>query len=658
MKKPSLLETHPDLAVQWSPKNGGRPGDFTHGSGKTQWWRHRSVGPGPEWHEWEDTITHRTQVKPRGCPFCAGMRVLKGFNDAATFNPELIAEWSPRNALRFDQVPVGTSRVMWWVHTPTEPRSGPLTHEWTARVSARTHNATGCPFCSGLSALPGFNDLASERPELVEEWSPKNLFSPDKVRPGSARRVIWRHRQEGPGPALHEWESTVASRTGAKPTGCPICVGQQVLAGFNSLADRRNDLAAEWHPKNAVRPDAVSISSNLRVWWRHRFDGPGPEWHEWQASVRSRAGVRSPGCAICTGKVALRGFNSLADSDQELIGEWHPRNTRPPEAYTTASGQKVWWRHKSHGPGPEWHEWEASVASRAVKKTGCPFCTGRCLRGFNDLATLRPDLASEWHPSMNLLQSDSVTSGSAELAWWLCKSSHSYRAAISSRNAGSGCGYCSGRRVIAGLTDLGTRNPSLATELSPENTFSAQDVTISSGRVAAWVCSKNASHKWKAPVSNRTAGTGCPHCAQGAISAVEREFFAALSCILDGPVNSARVPLPGWTTRADTASVDISGRHAGHRVAIEYDGSYFHRDAFDRDTRKTGELLKAGWAVVRIRENDLPHLPVSHPHLLQLTHERSGSRRVHMRDGKVRETVMRIEEWLLNSFGESTQEAA
>ena len=33
---------------------------------------------------------------------------------------------------------------------------------------------------------------------------------------------------------------------------------------------------------------------------------------------------------------------------------------------------------------------------------GCPYCAGRkVLPGFNDLAALRPDLAVQWHPTLN-----------------------------------------------------------------------------------------------------------------------------------------------------------------------------------------------------------------------------------------------------------------
>ncbi|MFR8347583.1 MAG: zinc-ribbon domain-containing protein, partial [Mediterraneibacter gnavus] len=55
------------------------------------------------------------------------------------------------------------------------------------------------------------------------------------------------------------------------------------------------------------------------------------------------------------------------------------------------SHKKVIWRCKKG------HEWEAVVKSRTINKTGCPYCShNKVLAGFNDLATLLPDIAAEW----------------------------------------------------------------------------------------------------------------------------------------------------------------------------------------------------------------------------------------------------------------------
>lgn len=60
----------------------------------------------------------------------------------------------------------------------------------------------------------------------------------------------------------------------------------------------------------------------------------------------------------------------------------------------------------------------------------------KVIRGFNDLATLNPRLAKEWHPTKNGdVTPYDVTTGSRKKAWWLCPLGHEYTATIRDRNS-------------------------------------------------------------------------------------------------------------------------------------------------------------------------------------------------------------------------------
>ena len=60
----------------------------------------------------------------------------------------------------------------------------------------------------------------------------------------------------------------------------------------------------------------------------------------------------------------------------------------------------------------------------------------------------RQYLLEEWDDEKNLpLTPDGVTHGSHTTAWWRCGRDHSWQAAIYSRTMGSGCPYCSGKKV-------------------------------------------------------------------------------------------------------------------------------------------------------------------------------------------------------------------
>jgi len=83
----SLTSVYPDLAAeawQWDPSN------YSYGSGLIKTWK------GQCGHTWEAEIKNRT--RGQGCPYCSNKKILVGFNDLASTNPELISEiydWNP-----------------------------------------------------------------------------------------------------------------------------------------------------------------------------------------------------------------------------------------------------------------------------------------------------------------------------------------------------------------------------------------------------------------------------------------------------------------------------------------------------------------------------------------------------------------------------------
>jgi len=125
------------------------------------------------------------------------------------------------------------------------------------------------------------------------------------------------------------------------------------------------------------------------------------------------------------------------------------------------------------------------------------------LRGFNDLATTHPQLASE-----ALFDATTVTAGSDKKLPWKCTQGHEWIATVGHRAQGSGCHYCTGQAVLAGFNDLATARPDLAAEAL----FDATTVMEFSGKKLPWRCAEG--HQWSAVVASRTnLGSGCPSCA-------------------------------------------------------------------------------------------------------------------------------------------------
>ena len=132
------------------------------------------------------------------------------------------------------------------------------------------------------------NSLAEVHPELVSEWSEKNLpLTPDDITFGSNKKVWWR------GTCGHEWQTSVKARSNGEK--CPICSGARVIAGINDLATLEPLLEKQWSKKNKIKPTEVSIGSHKKVIWRCK------KGHEWEAVVKSRT-INKTGCPYCSHK--------------------------------------------------------------------------------------------------------------------------------------------------------------------------------------------------------------------------------------------------------------------------------------------------------------------------------------------------------------------
>ena len=179
-----------------------------------------------------------------------------------------------------------------------------------------------------------------------------------------------------------------------------------------------------------------------------------------------------------------------------------------PETLSYGSRVEVWWRCK------EGHAFQASPSSRRGG-TRCPYCAGqRAIPGVNDLATLNPELAAEWHPTKNGdLKPSELLPGSKKLVWWRCEKGHEWTAFPAARVGGSGCPICAKERAEEKDNRLPDKFPALAAEWHPlrNGTLRPEDVSIDSGRKVWWRCDKG--HEWQATVLSRASGDSpCPIC--------------------------------------------------------------------------------------------------------------------------------------------------
>lgn len=417
-------------------------------------------------------------------------------------HPELCKEWHPtkNGNLLPEMVSKGTKRLVWWLYPYNIPIDYPVEYlrgkhinfEWETPVSDRTHpNSNGsCPFIDWREVWKGFNDLETVCPELAIQWDYEankdltdgrgyDISTPDKVTPKYIQEVNWKLPYDVPADYVVEqlrgkhfdfkWKSRIDIRTKYN-TGCPFLSGHAVWKGFNDLETIYPELALQWdyrankglkdkYDRDISTPDKILATSKAEVGWIYHYDVPedypikclrGKHFDfKWKAPLCNRS-KRGDGCPFLTGRAVWKGFNDLKTVLPDLAEQWHPtkniglkdkkgRDISTPDKVTMYSAQKVWWLLPYDVPndypfkqlrGKHFDfEWKAGIDSRTNLDAMCPFLSGQAVwKGFNDLETLYPEIAKQWHPIKNISLTDKrgrdistpdkVTYGSKQKIWW------------------------------------------------------------------------------------------------------------------------------------------------------------------------------------------------------------------------------------------------
>jgi hypothetical protein len=369
------------------------------------------------------------------------------------------------------------------------------------------------------------------------------------------------------------------------------------------------ELAAQWHPtmNGDLKPSDVTSGSNKKVWWKCEKVNK----HIWLAKINHRSD--GGGCPFCSNqKVSID--NCLATTHPELAKEWHPTENGDltPNDITAGSNKPVVWQCKK----VKQHEWPARVSNRS-NGTGCPFCSGKKVSIDNCLATTHPELAKEWHPTENGdLTPNDITAGSNKPVVWQCKKvkQHEWPARVSNRSNGTGCPFCSGKKVSIDNC-LATTHPELAKEWHPTENgdLTPNDITAGSNKPVVWQCKKVKQHKWPAAVYSRVSGSGCPCCTE---SKGEKKISESLK-IMDLPFKR-EARFKGCKNKNLLPFDFIVKLTNGKGLLIEYQGVQHYEPIKRRKSwankRAVSELkntqrrdkIKAEWA----RKNKIPLLVI------------------------------------------------
>jgi len=542
-KEKKYVSDNAQLMAEWNWERNTdvSPSQLTLGSNKKVWWKCKKG------HEWQARIYSRNIGS--GCPYCSGNKVLKGENDLQTINPTLAEEWNyeKNNGLTPADVLPNSDKKVWWRCSKR--------HEWQAAIKDR-NNGNGCPVCNserktsfpeyaieyylkkyGLDVIHLYKEHGYELDIYIPSikiaieydgylWH-KNKVKKDleknqkcktdgiklyRIREGlaplndSSIDYIVQKGQRNLPQILRELLNEIIGvhvDVNLKRDSIEIENLREYTEKQNSILFSNPELAKEWnYEKNkSIRPEHFATSSGKKAWWKC------DKGHEWQARIADRnSGKR---CPYCTGQKVLNGENDLQTINPTLAKEWdyEKNNGLTPTSVLPNSSKKVWWKC-SKG-----HEWQATIGSRN-NGNGCPYCSGRvAVKGENDLQAINPTLTKEWDYEKNKgLTPVDITPNSHKKVWWKCSNGHEWQAAISDRNRGRGCPYCSNKKVLLGYNDLATTNPEIAAEWHPTKNGDLLPTMVSSGshKKVWWKC-KNG-HEWQSKIEKRKAGNGCPVC--------------------------------------------------------------------------------------------------------------------------------------------------
>jgi very-short-patch-repair endonuclease len=449
----SILYTHPEVAKQWHPTENDdlRPENVTAGSNKRVKWLCPNTCPKGCPHTWSTSITNRCSGdKPTNCPWCVKYKHCEHMSILYT-HPELAKQWHPTKNLekKLTDYIEGCDDKVWWACPKTCSLGCP--HEWESSIYSRIVKSLGCPKCSkkGSSGISCEHEsIVHTHPELAKEFHPTKNENIDikTLSHGSCKNINWICEKTCKYGCLHEWNTTVANRTG-RGDGCPYC-SNKITCIHTSIVHTHPDIAKQWHPiKNAdLKPEDYTYGSEVNIWWLCEKTCIYGCIHEWPTNINNRTGGNN--CPYCSEfKKNHCIHDSIVYTHPELVKEWHPtkNSNLKPEDYTKGSEQNIWWLCDKKCTYGCLHEWKTSINNR-TSGHGCGYCMKLRTCEHDTIKYTHPDIYSEWDSENNKgIDINKITRASHYNAHWKCNKNknHTWQTKVRNRcYSGTGCPWC------------------------------------------------------------------------------------------------------------------------------------------------------------------------------------------------------------------------
>lgn len=215
-------------------------------------------------------------------------------------------------------------------------------------------------------------------------------------------------------------------------------------------------------------------------------------------------------CPVCAKSRAVKGISSLLDTHPHIAAQWdHKKNgDLTGGELLGGSGVKIWWRCT------EGHSWQATVANRVHRRSGCPYCSAKAvLPNHNDLATTHPSLAEFWDPGVEQKQPYQVSAGNSAAKLHLkCTVGHRFVRSPAKLVSRPFCPYCEGRTVAEGENDFMTTHSEAASWWHPfkNGVLEPSDVKAGSEKRVWWICPDGHEFEQKIDYRSKLKIQRCP----------------------------------------------------------------------------------------------------------------------------------------------------
>ena len=187
---------------------------------------------------------------------------------------------------------------------------------------------------------------------------------------------------------------------------------------------------------------------------------------------------------------------------------------------------------------------------------------------------------------------------------WKCyKCGNKWIESIGARMSGNGCRVCSNRKIIAGINDLATTDPEIASQWHPTKNGNLKPSQFSRGSSIRiwWICKKG--HEYQSTILNRTGknkkGNDCPVCNSGTqTSFSEQAVYYYVKKQFPDAINRYKSDFLG--------KMELDIFIPSIKWAIEYDGRAWHtKENKAREIKKYKICKEQGIKLYRIKESPL-----------------------------------------------------